>query len=80
MNRDQVFVGYWNMKNVVEMNFASGVMQNAITNMTDLHTYNIGSVHMFIANVLITNGQLLELAKVHVLVGVDSITKAACTL
>ena len=49
-----------------------------MTNMTDLRTCSVGSVHMFIADVLVVDGQRLELAgdmvggaRVHVPVGVN---------
>ena len=80
MNGEKIFVNTRDMKIFPKVNFPMRVINDCVTNVTNLHTFSTGSVDVVLAAVLLTHGHLLEFtgdvvgcAAVHIPVCVHSI-------
>lgn len=74
------------MKNIFKINLAMWGLQNAMTNMTDVHTCTVCSVHLLIAVVPVVDRQLFELSGdvvrssgVHIPIGIHTVGGRSCS-
>jgi hypothetical protein len=63
MNGNELFVGVWNMKNVVKMKRARRSGKNRFTGMSYLHTCVVCSSYLINAMVVLMHGKLFKLTR-----------------